>query len=383
MAAEIYRKLGPKFETYYLGYETEFLGEEERTIMLDRGVFNTSLRQNKLSEMRIFRIAYNVLVVRRLGGLGISREELLRRVRDANPEVVMANSIQDIVLLEYLRKHGLKFKAIYIDHGSLSTSIAGYFSKEGIPLTFGSGINAHGVDSALRKFFNFFDVNIALNSNQLASMKKFTGKAVCILNGVDIKVRKDAGKIKAFRKRYGIDKSNFVILYLGRLFDRQKNVSSLIKAFKEMHSDSLRLLIVGEGPSLGEYRELAGNDKRIIIDTQTKGDPVTFVYQIANLFVLPSHWEGFSLTVIEGAVHRLPLLLSDQACVPDLRKSGVGKISTFDADDVGELKRLMLLYYSNKSAREKASAVSGRIAKRFTLKRMLEQYSKLIEKISQ
>ncbi|MDE1825167.1 MAG: glycosyltransferase family 4 protein [Candidatus Micrarchaeota archaeon] len=382
VAAEMYRKLRPRFETYYLGYETEFLGEEKRTIMLGRGMFNLSLRRNKLSEMRIFRIAYNMLVVRRLGGLGMSKKELLRRVGEVRPEVVIANSIQDIVLLQYLKRHNFRFKSIYVDHGSLSTSIGGYFSREGIPLTIGSGINAHSVDSALRKFFNFFDVNVALNSNQLSSMKKFTNKAVCILNGVDIKVRRDMGRINAFKKKYGLDKGNFVILYLGRLFDRQKNVSTLIRAFKGMQGDSLRLLIVGEGPSLEEYRELAGADKRIIIDTKTKGDPVTFVYQVSDLFVLPSHWEGFSLTVIEGAVHHLPLLLSDQACVPDLRKSGVGKISSFDADDADGLRKLMLRYHNDKGMRKRAIAVSQRIAKKFTLRRMLEQYSKLINSIS-
>ena len=339
-----------------------------------------SVRRSRLSEMWLPRFAYNFIVVSRMSDL--EKESIFRKVREISPDVIISNSIQDINLLSFLRKRGLKFKAIYIDHGSVSTGINSYFSKEGIPLTVGTGLDSLSVAGKKGKFFNFYDINVALNHDQLGRMCDFTNKVALIQNGLDIKVEKNPKKISALRERYAITPRDFVILYIGRMFDRQKNVSTLIRAFKGALGDNLRLLLVGDGPSLQNYRKLAEGDKRIIFGGGAKDDDVGTIYDISSLFVLPSFWEGFSLTILEAAAHSLPMILSSNAYVDDLKGEGLGRIASFDPHNVEELRRKIIALYESKELRAAGARASAKIHARFTEDLMIEKYRKMISKLA-
>ena len=381
MAAVLNKKLGDAFKTYYLGYETAYSKGMKNPIFIERSKrMGLSVRRSRLSEMWLPRFAYNLLVVSRMSDL--EKESIFRKVREISPDVIISNSIQDINLLSFLRKRGLKFKAIYIDHGSVSTGINSYFSKEGIPLTVGTGLDSLSVAGKKGKFFNFYDINVALNHDQLGRMCDFTNKVALIQNGLDIKVEKNPKKISALRERYAITPRDFVILYIGRMFDRQKNVSTLIRAFKGALGDNLRLLLVGDGPSLQNYRKLAEGDKRIIFGGGAKDDDVGTIYDISSLFVLPSFWEGFSLTILEAAAHSLPMILSSNAYVDDLKGEGLGRIASFDPHNVEELRRKIIALYESKELRAAGARASAKIHARFTEDLMIEKYRKMISKLA-
>ena len=381
MAAVLNKKLGNAFKTYYLGYETAYSKGMKNPIFIERSKrMGLSVRRSRLSEMWLPRFAYNLLVVSRMSDL--EKESIFRKVREISPDVIISNSIQDINLLSFLRKRGLKFKAIYIDHGSVSTGINSYFSKEGIPLTVGTGLDSLSVAGKKGKFFNFYDINVALNHDQLGRMCDFTNKVALIQNGLDIKVEKNPKKISALRERYAIKPGDFVILYIGRMFDRQKNVSTLIRAFKGALGDNLRLLLVGDGPSLQNYRKLAEGDKRIIFGGGAKDDDVGTIYDLSSLFVLPSFWEGFSLTILEAAAHSLPMILSSNAYVDDLKGEGLGRIASFDPHNVEELRRKIIALYESKELRAAGARASAKIHARFTEDLMIEKYRKMISKLA-
>ena len=381
MAAVLNKKLGNAFKTYYLGYETAYSKGMKNPIFIERSKrMGLSVRRSRLSEMWLPRFAYNLLVVSRMSDL--EKESIFRKVREISPDVIISNSIQDINLLSFLRKRGLKFKAIYIDHGSVSTGINSYFSKEGIPLTVGTGLDSLSVAGKKGKFFNFYDINVALNHDQLGRMCDFTDKVALIQNGLDIKVEKNPKKISALRERYAITPRDFVILYIGRMFDRQKNVSTLIRAFKGALGDNLRLLLVGDGPSLQNYRKLAEGDKRIIFGGGAKDDDVGTIYDLSSLFVLPSFWEGFSLTILEAAAHSLPMILSSNAYVDDLKGEGLGRIASFDPHNVEELRRKIIALYESKELRAAGARASAKIHARFTEDLMIEKYRKMISKLA-
>ncbi len=381
MAAVLNKKLGDAFKTYYLGYETAYSKGMKNPIFIERSKrMGLSIRRSRLSEMWLPRLAYNLFVVSRMSDL--EKESIFRKVREISPDVIISNSIQDINLLSFLRKRGLKFKAIYIDHGSVSTGINSYFSKEGIPLTVGTGLDSLSVAGKKGKFFNFYDINVALNHDQLGRMCDFTDKVALIQNGLDIKVEKNPKKISALREKYAIKPGDFVILYIGRMFDRQKNVSTLIRAFKGALGDNLRLLLVGDGPSLQNYRKLAEGDKRIIFGGGAKDDDVSTTYDISSLFVLPSFWEGFSLTILEAAAHSLPMILSSNAYVDDLKGEGLGRIASFDPHNVEELRRKIIALYESKELRAAGARASAKIHARFTEDLMIEKYRKMISKLA-
>ncbi len=381
IAAILNKKLSRYFRTYYLGYSTSYSNGMKRPIFIKRGkTLGVSVRKSGISEMWVPRFAYNLFIVHRMADL--DKESLLSKVKAIGPDVIIANSIQDINLLRFFRKRGLGFKSVYIDHGSVSTSINGYLSKEGIPLTVGTGINSLTVSQKKGKFFNFYDVNVALNHEQLKSMCNFTDRVALIQNGLNIKPGKDASIERRFRKKFGIKANDFVVLYIGRMFDRQKNVGALIRAFMGAEGKRLKLLLVGEGPSLSGYKRLAEADKRVIFAGSAKEGEISAIYSISNLFVLPSFWEGFSLTIIEAASHSLPMALSDNAYIEDLKGNGIGEITSFNPNSESEIRDSILELYRNRAKRARAVSASIKIKEMFTEKRMVEKYRDLLEKLA-
>ncbi|MEM0143504.1 MAG: hypothetical protein QXL94_06095, partial [Candidatus Parvarchaeum sp.] len=118
MASVLFRGLKKNFNTFYLGYETDYIKKEKNAIILERGKkLNANLRKNPLSETWIMRIAYNFVIVRHM--LGINPQDIYKKLLKIHPSAIIANSINDITLLKYLRKKGMNFKCIYIDHGSI------------------------------------------------------------------------------------------------------------------------------------------------------------------------------------------------------------------------------------------------------------------------
>jgi glycosyltransferase involved in cell wall biosynthesis len=169
---------------------------------------------------------------------------------------------------------------------------------------------------------------------------------------------------------------------VGRLFERQKNVSVLIKAFRLIEDGNYKLLIVGEGPSEGYYRELAGNDKRIIFTGKIDmtGKKMGDVYGSIDALVLPSNWEGLSLTVIEAANYSVPLIISESAYCKDLKQNGLGNLISFDNNNAEQLKNA-ILSLKNKKIRDAAIKVSANIAEMFTEDIMIKRYQVMLKKL--
>jgi len=380
MAAILNKKLAKYFRTYYLGYRTAYTNGIRNPIFMERKKGELSIRRSGISEMWAPRFIYNLFVVH--GMADLDKGFLLNKVREIKPDVIIANSIQDINLLRLFKKKGLAFKSVYIDHGSVSTGISRYLSKEGIPLTVGTGVDSLTVSQKKSKFFNFYDVNVVLNHNQLNRICDFTDKVSLIQNGMDIKPGKNAARERKLRKRYGIDAGDFVVLYIGRMFDRQKNVGLLIRAFRGIKETHLKLLLVGDGPSLESYKRLAEGDGRIIFAGSVGDDETSSIYNISSLFVLPSFWEGFSLTVLEAASHSLPLVLSKNAYIDDLKGNGIGEIKSFDPNSEAEFRDVIIEFYKNRSNLARAISASVRISETFTEKRMIEKYRDLLEKLA-
>ncbi|MHB1830205.1 MAG: glycosyltransferase family 4 protein [Candidatus Micrarchaeaceae archaeon] len=372
IAAVLNKRLSRHFKTYYLGYPTAYSKGIKNPVFLVRHKGGLSIRRNGISEMWLVRLAYSLFIVR--GLRDIDKKSIFNKIQEIAPDVIIANSIQDINLLEFLKKKGLNFKSVYIDHGSVSTSIHDSFSKEGIPLAFGTDIDALTLSDKKKKFFGFYDMNVALNSRQLENISRFTEKAVLIPNGLDTNPVRHKKKEDHFRKEHGIRQGDFVVLYIGRMFDRQKNVGALIRAFRAVAGSNIKLLLVGDGPSLKEYKEMAKGDGRIIFIGSADDDRINTAYCVSSMFVLPSIWEGFSLTILEAASHMLPIAISEGAYVDDLKDRELGKMPSFDPHNEHHMTNIIRDLYKDPEMRRKAVAVSMNIKKRFTERHMVEKY---------
>ena len=145
------------------------------------------------------------------------------------------------------------------------------------------------------------------------------GKAVILNNAIPVrKFCFDPDRREKIRGKLGI-KDKFVIGNVGR-FSPQKNHLFLIDVFYEITKKrrDAQLLLVGGTGSAGSGIE---HDLKVKIEKYGIEDRVIFLgsaedisgfYQVMDVFVLPSLYEGFGIACIEAQCSGLPCVLSDR-----------------------------------------------------------------------
>ncbi|WP_268799386.1 glycosyltransferase family 4 protein [Pseudomonas huanghezhanensis] len=106
-----------------------------------------------------------------------------------------------------------------------------------------------------------------------------------------------------------------VVLYAGR-FLYWKGMQLGIRAFAKAVSNdpSLRLVMVGEGPALGQWQALAkecGVEQYITWHSWVDKEQLVNLYQTSSLFLFPSLHDSGGMVVLEAASCGLPVLCLD------------------------------------------------------------------------
>lgn len=116
------------------------------------------------------------------------------------------------------------------------------------------------------------------------------------------KYRYDTSVRKTLKIQFQIPESDIVILHVGR-FSYEKNHKFLINVFSNYHrrNPNSKLLLLGEGPLRNEIeaysKELDLSDSILFLGY--KKDVYKF-YSVADIFILPSLFEGFPVSVVEA-----------------------------------------------------------------------------------
>lgn len=110
----------------------------------------------------------------------------------------------------------------------------------------------------------------------------------------------------------GISRSNFVILYVGRVA-KEKSIDFLINNLKYIVKKipKAMLVIVGDGPDMKELMELTDKNKlnkNVIFVGKVPWEEVPKYYQMADVFVTSSTTETQGLTVIEAMAASKPVV---------------------------------------------------------------------------
>ena len=136
------------------------------------------------------------------------------------------------------------------------------------------------------------------------------------------------------RKKLGIKEDDFVLLFLGRM-SREKSVEALLKEFKKVAKsrDNIKLLLVGGGPDLNYFKDLAydlGVAEKVICTGMVPPFEVGLYYQISDLFVNFSITETQGLTYIEALASGVPLLVKYDDNLEGVIKPGINGYSFTD-----------------------------------------------------
>jgi glycosyltransferase involved in cell wall biosynthesis len=219
-------------------------------------------------------------------------------------------------------------------------------------------------------------IPVALSPEVLSTIVSFYGlteeKVPMIYNGVDL------GKCCP-KEDYALAKPAY-LLHIGR-FNAQKNHKGLLEAFSQIikaYPDCC-LNLIGDGELEGEtlqYADSLGLREKInFLGNQT--NVYTFL-QKADLFLLPSRFEGMPMTIIEAMGTGLPIVASQVGGVPDMLEDGnSGLLVSCDPDAVAQA---VLQLLQQECLREKLGKNALQASKIFGADHMARCYFELYTK---
>jgi glycosyltransferase involved in cell wall biosynthesis len=148
------------------------------------------------------------------------------------------------------------------------------------------------------------NVNISVSESNKQSGKKYINKfnSVVINNGIDHTKFAPARAYKNIRKELGLCPEAIVVLFIAR-FTMHKQPLMLIRAFAEAVKQlpQLKLLMVGDGDEKQKALQLVKNlgiEKTVCF--QAFRNDVPDILASADIFVLPSLWEGLPIGLLEA-----------------------------------------------------------------------------------
>ena len=127
-------------------------------------------------------------------------------------------------------------------------------------------------------------------------------------------------RVSDFQSRESLDSNNniFHIVQVGRIFTKQKGQEKVLEALEILIKNRAITCfiyhIIGEGPDEHYLKELVKKknlDKYVIFEGLKSQDYLHQNLKNFDLFVQPSNYEGFGLTVAEAIAAKVPVLVSD------------------------------------------------------------------------
>ncbi len=102
-----------------------------------------------------------------------------------------------------------------------------------------------------------------------------------------------------------------IVLILGRIV-RAKGIDILISSLKLIKNDSIKLVVVGDGPEVVKLESMARDYflSSQIVFVKSSNSPELY-YQASDIFALPSIYEPFGQTLLEALASGLPILAFD------------------------------------------------------------------------
>lgn len=188
------------------------------------------------------------------------------------------------------------------------------------------------------------------------------------------------------RNQIGLSKDRFTILFVGRLA-AEKSVDLLIEAQRDLAKKyNAVLMIVGDGPDMQKYQELAMKyniEDNVIFTGKVPWTEVTKYYQLADIFATASRSETQGLTVIEAMAASLPVVAVDDESFRTVVVEGLNG-ELFDTK--GEYKKYVESFINDpvklKRFSKQARINADQYSSKYFAERVLDVYEDAISNVS-
>ena len=134
-----------------------------------------------------------------------------------------------------------------------------------------------------------------------------------------------------------IEKDDKIVLFLGRI-TMQKGPEYFLAAAKKVLQvmDNVKFVMAGSGDMIRRMIELAaamGIGHKVTFTGFLRGDDVDRIFQMADLYVMPSVSEPFGLAPLEALSHDVPVLISKQSGVSEVLTHAL-KVDFWDINEM-------------------------------------------------
>lgn len=248
-------------------------------------------------------------------------------------------SYQNASIVKHSRKN--KVPCILQAHGS----VLPFFEKTGLKkiydLVWG------------RKILENISTAIALCANERDQYRKMgipESKIEIIPNGLDLSNFANLPAKGSFRSKYGISEGEQIILYLGRIH-KIKGIEQLIDAYIVLIKENKHLRLVITGPDENYLITIKGKidaerpEIEPIITGPLYGEEKLEAFVDADIYVLPSIYETFPMTVLESWACGTSVIVTEGCLIRDIVRSA-GMVSSSNANELASCISYLLTHDS-------------------------------------
>ena len=185
-----------------------------------------------------------------------------------------------------------------------------------------------------------------LTRNIIISRYGVTGDKVEVVhNGVERESNSNGNDID--HSRTGIERGEKIVLFLGRI-TMQKGPEYFLGAAKKVLEvmENVKFVMAGSGDMMRRSIEMAaelGIGSKVLFTGFLRGEDVQKIYQMADLYVMPSVSEPFGIAPLEALNYDVPVLISKQSGVSEVL-THVLKADFWDVDEIANKITAVLKY---------------------------------------
>ena len=145
----------------------------------------------------------------------------------------------------------------------------------------------------------------------------------------------------------GIKKNEKIVLFLGRI-TMQKGPEYFLQAAKKVLEvmDDVKFVMAGSGDMMYRAIELAaelGIGQKVLFTGFLRGEDVRKIYEMADLYVMPSVSEPFGIAPLEALNYDVPVIISKQSGVSEVLTHAL-KVDFWDVNEIAN-KTIAVLRY--------------------------------------
>jgi glycosyltransferase involved in cell wall biosynthesis len=285
----------------------------------------------------------------------------------------------DLIHITYMRDHWLKWIPYPI--------VKKIFNIPYIVTIHGGGMHPWMPEFPHRFLFSNAADIIGISTRITEEYKRRTNREIKYIPPL-IPFTKCTARRSEIRIRYGFSTSDKILLYLGSI-KKIKGCDTLIDAFMRLgkayvQKFQLRLLLAGDGNMRAELEEIVRRQdlaSHVTFLGNVSRENVPAIFKITDVYILPSHFEGTPLSMLEAMFNGVPIVGSNVSGINNIIKHGSNGL-LFEANDIDDLKsKIVDIIEDPESGRRLALKAMDDYESTYNFNAVVDQYKKIYEDV--